>query len=212
MMIKLSAKGLAKFMTSSAAGQRKVLRDYKYPDEEGTPQAAYYREARDIVAQYHRDGHDKLWLRERAAVITSTATVLGGRVATRLRHNARALADDADHFAPRQLEVLPQRKFYLSFDDVRITVVPDLHVRENDRERFLKLDFGAKRPSAEIIKIVSQLMFEAAVQAQIPVRSADIIYVDVARGDRHEGARMGSRVRTEINASCANISAMWPAI
>ncbi len=34
-MIKLSAKGLAKFMTLSAAGQRKVLRDYKYPDEEG---------------------------------------------------------------------------------------------------------------------------------------------------------------------------------
>ena len=62
MTLKLSAKGLAKFMTSSAAGQRKVLRDYKYPDEEGTAQAAYYREACDIVAQYHRDGHDKLWL------------------------------------------------------------------------------------------------------------------------------------------------------
>ena len=30
-MIKLSLKGLAKYMTASAVGQRKVLRDYKFP-------------------------------------------------------------------------------------------------------------------------------------------------------------------------------------
>jgi hypothetical protein len=45
-MIKISLKGLAKFMTASPSAQRKVLRDYKYPKPEGEAQASFYRDAR----------------------------------------------------------------------------------------------------------------------------------------------------------------------
>jgi len=75
-MIKIGVKGLAKFMTASAAGQRKVLRDYKFPNEEGTAQAAYYREARDFVAEYHRRGHPAEWIRDKATVLQTTASTL----------------------------------------------------------------------------------------------------------------------------------------
>jgi hypothetical protein len=211
-MIKIGVKGLAKFMTASAAGQRKVLRDYKFPDEEGTAQAAYYREARDLVAEFHRQTHAVLWLREKAAVLQSTAAALGGRVATRLRHNSRGLNEYATHFPSKAYDILPERKFYVTFGEVRISILPDLHVREKNRERFLKLEFAKNEPDEDTIKVVSQIMFEAAVAAKVPVGSSDVLYVDVARGKTHKGARVGSRMRTEIEAACANISAMWDSI
>lgn len=211
-MIKIGVKGLAKFMTASSAGQRKVLRDYKFPDDEGTAQAAYYREARDLVAQFHRHAHPAQWLRDKAAVIHSTAAALGGRGATRLRHNSRGLNDYATNFPAKPYEVLPERKLYVTFGDVRVSILPDLHVRERDRERFLKLEFAKNEPDEQTIKIVSQIMFEAALAAMIPVASSDVLYIDVARGKAHKGARVGSRMGTEIEAACANISAMWGSI
>jgi len=211
-MIKMGVKGLAKFMAASSAGQRKVLRDYKFPDEEGTAQAAYYREARDLVAEFHRNAHPTQWLREKAAVLQSAAASLGGRVATRLRHNSRGLNDYAVHFPSRTYEILTERKFYVTFGDVRISILPELHVREKERERFLKLEFAKNEPGEETIKVVSQIMFEAALAAKIPVTSSDVLYVDVARGKAYKGARVGSRMKAEIEAACANISAMWDSI
>jgi hypothetical protein len=211
-MIKISAKGLAKFMTSSSAAQRKVLRDFKFPDDEGTAQAAYYRDAREVVSEYHRSGHDRQWLRDSADALSGAAAVLGGRAATRLRHNARGLREYANNFTAKQMEVLPRRRFAVAIEDVRISVVPDLHVREKDRERLIKLEFAAPVPHPDVIKIITQLMFEAALQAQLPVRASDVLYLDVSRGESYKGARMASRVRTDITAACTNIAALWPTI
>ena len=211
-MIKIGVKGLAKFMTASAAGQRKVLRDYKFPDDEGTAQAAYYREARHLVTEFHRHGHTATWLREKAAVLQTTASALGGHIATRLRHNSRGLLDYASQFPSKVYDILPERKFYVTFGEVRVSILPDLHVREKQKERFLKLEFSKDPPDDATVKIVSQIMFEAAVAAKIPITSSDIVYVDVARGSSHTGARVGSRMKTEIEAACANITAMWDSI
>lgn len=211
-MIKIGVKGLAKFMTGTAAQQRKILRDYKFPDDEGTAQAAYYREARDLVAEYHRHGHPTEWLRSKAAVLQSTAAALGGRVATRLRHNVRGLTDYATHFTAKEYDVLPERKLSLTYGPVRISVLPDLHVREKGRERLLKLEFSKGEPDPDVVKIISQIMFEAALDARLPVKSTDVLYLDIARGARHKGARVGARMRTEIDAACANIAAMWEGI
>src|SRR5260370_591661 len=78
--------------------------------------------------------HPVQWLREKAAILQTTAGALGGRVATRLRHNSRGLNDYATHFPSKAYEVLTERKFYVSFGDVRISILPDLHVREKTRE------------------------------------------------------------------------------
>ncbi len=211
-MIKISVKGLAKFMTATAAQQRKILRDYKFPDDEGVAQAAYYREARDLISEYHRQGHPTEWLRSKAAVLQTLASAMPGRGATRLRHNARAIEEYATNFPAKQYEVLAERKYFLEYGPVRVSVVPDLHMREQGRERLFKLEFSKTEPSAETVRIVSQLMFEAAIQAKLLVKSKDVLYVDVGRGKRHSGARVGARMRTEIEAACTNISAMWDGI
>lgn len=41
-MIKITAKGLAKFMIANAAQQRKILKDFKNPDPDGFAQKLYY--------------------------------------------------------------------------------------------------------------------------------------------------------------------------
>jgi hypothetical protein len=73
-VIRLTAKGLAKYMTSGAASQRKILRDYKFPDPEGAVQAKYYAEARRVIEQYHTAGND-------ASVIASAVDHLGTKAA-----------------------------------------------------------------------------------------------------------------------------------
>lgn len=211
-MIKLGVKGLAKFMTATFAQQRKVLRDYKYPDEEGTAQAAYYRDAQNLVAEYHRLQRPTQWLRDKATILQTAAAGIGGRIGTRLRHNSRGINDYATHFAGKKYDVLPEHTFFLTFGDVRIGVRPDLHVRDNNRERFLKLEFAKDEPDERTIKIISQLMFEAALAAQLAVTSRDVLYIDVARGKAHRGARVGSRMKGELEAACANISALWNGI
>ena len=54
--MRMSARGLVRFMTSSPAAQRKVLRDYKYPEPEGVAQASYYRDVMDVIERYHGNG------------------------------------------------------------------------------------------------------------------------------------------------------------
>lgn len=54
-MIKLTLKGLAKYVASSPAAQRKILQDFKCPAaDEPFAMRVYYREAMDCLKQYIR--------------------------------------------------------------------------------------------------------------------------------------------------------------
>lgn len=137
-LIKVSLKGLAKFMTASPASQRKIVRDFKYPDPEGVAQAAYYRDARDRIAAYHQNNHPADWLSSRADALTTRAASSTGRSATRLRNNARALRQYEAGWGDNRLEVLADLKLELTYGGVRISVVPDLHVMERGIKKIIK--------------------------------------------------------------------------
>jgi len=154
-MIKISLKGLAKFMTASPAGQRKVLRDFKYPDPEGNAQAIYYRESRDFITAYHANSHSEQWLVERANDLANLARLATGRTVTRLEHNARAIRQYAGFFGNKVFGVLDEIEMELRYESVRITVNPELHVCERGREKIIKLEFSAQAPEAKIVKIIS---------------------------------------------------------
>src|SRR5262245_23614873 len=128
--IRLGVKGLAKYMTSGAAAQRKVLRDYKYPDQEGAAQARYYRDARKHIVSLHHNGHDAAWLLHKADQLDVLAGRHGGQSAVRLTNNARALRHYARNFADREYQILSDIDLALYSGPVRITAVPDLHVYE----------------------------------------------------------------------------------
>lgn len=211
-MIKISLKGLAKFMTGSAASQRKVLRDFKYPDPEGRAQATYYREARDFIFAYHKNGHPRQWLEEMGRNLGSMAALSSGQTQSRYRHNARALHNYAEHFGNRVFEVLPSVSLNLSYDGVIVTVFPDLHVREKGAEKIIKLEFGKDAPDDRVVRIISQAMFEAQAEQGLGLSSSAVLVFDVPRGQVRHGARIGSRMRSDIEAACTNIAAIWDGI
>ena len=164
-MIKVGLKGLAKFMTSNASRQRKVIRDYKYPDPEGYAQAGYYRDARDLIASYRRKGCEPSWLHDQALKLDALAAQAGGRVKTRFKHNARILREYSRYFAKKRFEVLPNVKLKLVFGGVEVSVVPDLRVKERKSEKIIKLEFSKEEPDDRIIKIIGQAMFEAQIKS-----------------------------------------------
>jgi len=211
-MIKISVKGLAKFMTSSAVTQRKILRDYKYPDPEGKAQAIYYRESRDFITAFHKNGSDSNWLIERADNLAKLSRVVDGHTKTRLSHNARALREYSNHFGHKKFEILQNMKLELLFSDVIISIYPDLHIREKGQEKIVKLEFSSEQPNPQVIKIVSQAMFEAVSNSGLNLPSRNVLYIDVPRGTSHKGARVGARMRKEIEAACENIKAIWDSI
>lgn len=207
--IQISVKGLAKYMLAGPAAQRRVLRDYKYPDPEGAAQAKYYREARLGIIAYHQNGHDAPWLLRRADQLDTQAGHQSGRSAVRLRHNARGLRHYARAFADLEFDVRAELNLDLRHGPVRITVAPELHVAEDGEVRIIKLEFGANAPDARLIRIITQAMFEAAEQHGLDLPPASVLYIDVPRHRIHRGARMGARLARDIEAACQTIAAVW---
>jgi hypothetical protein len=115
----------------------------------------------------------------------------------------------ATHFAERRFEVLPELRLMLRFGDVEVSVFPELHVREGKREKIVKLEFSATPPELNRIRVISQAMFEAAEVAGLGISSSQVLYLDVPRGNEHRGARLGARMRNDIEATCQIISAIW---
>lgn len=209
-MKKISLKGFAQIMLAAPARQRTLLRYHKYPSEdEPRARILYYRDARDRISGYHALDHDPEWLVRQARALEQLAKASAGQRKTRLNHNGRGLRDYQKHFAQRKFEILDDLLLTLEFGDVRITVRPDLHLKERNKEKIIKLEFGVNKPSADEIRIISQAMYEAAEQAGMKITSASVLYFDVPRGAQHRGARLGSRRKADIEATCQMIDAIW---
>ena len=127
---------------------------------------------------------------------------LGGQSAIRLRNNARGLRQYADNFSRRRFDVLPDLRMELVHGDVRITVVPDLHVSERGKEKILKLDFASRTPDAQVIRIVSQCMFEASKKYSWQNYIIVCSISGGCDGTEHRGARIGARLLGDVRAAC----------
>lgn len=211
-MIRLSMKGMAKYVTSGSAGQRKVLRDFKYPDPEGHAQIVYYSEARSVIVAFHRCRLDREWLREQADRLQGLGMGNTGRAQARLLHNARAIRSYERAFGGQTLVLNDDLSLTLVFGDVEVTVTPDLFAEDRSRRKLIKLDFAKEKPDDRVPKIITQLMYQGATQAGLDVRGSDCLYLECGRGVTHKGTGVRSRLNAEIEAACANIAALWPSI
>jgi hypothetical protein len=207
--ISISIKGLAKFMTSSHVSQRKILRDFKYPDPEGSAQAIYYRDARELIRSYHEKSLSPEWLSQKASLLLSLAVQGSKSTGARLRHNARAINEYKAHFADEKYEILDDLSLAFTSGAVRITAYPDLHVRHNGLEKLLKFEFGSAKLDGEIMKIVAQGLFAAGEAAGLGSKQSTVMVIDVPRGVRYEATKLGSRLAREIDAACETIADVW---
>jgi hypothetical protein len=213
-MISITVKGLAKFMTASPAQQRKVVRDFKYPKlDESAAQQKYYREARMIITAYHKAGHPAEWLLQKVAQLQRLAQQRHNpRIRTRLNHNARAVRLYHQYFRKNEFEVVQRKSLQFDSGNVRVRTTPDLCVIENGAEKIIKFEFSAAEPSGDVIKIISQVMYESVNRGGATLPAASIMYYDVPRGAAHKGARVQTRTLANILAACETIENIWEAI
>jgi len=211
-VIKLGMKGLAKYMIARDAQKRKILRDYKFPDPEGNVQAIYYREARDFIIAYHKNGHDPEWLDKMAMQLRTLASSATGQAKTRYRNNASALEQYRKYFSKKKYKVLPDFKAKLYIEGVFLTIIADLHVQEGKSEKIIKLEFTKKEPPRDVPKIICQLMYEAAIKAKLRFKSNQVLCFDVPRGTIYKDARAQARMMRNIEAACKNIGSIWNGI
>ncbi|MEW6554753.1 MAG: hypothetical protein AB1384_10760 [Actinomycetota bacterium] len=211
-MIRINAKGLAKYMAASPSTQRRTLRDYKNPDDESRAKIIYYKEARDYIRRFHQDNKDTDWLRQQASILKLVGEQATGQTASRLKNNARALIQYAHYFGNKTYTLLGDLSLPMDIAGVRVICTPDLYVSENDREKLIKLDFLVKEPDIMIPKVICQLLYEAAIATGIDIASSDAIYIDVPRGKMYKKARGGARIVRDIEATCQNIAAIWDSI
>lgn len=212
--IQISMKGLAECATANPLQLRQLLRTFKYPtSDEGRARIVYYAEARDSVVAYHRGGLDREWLLAQAERLDAQAALVSGRPRARLEHNARALRKYHDRFGDRRFdEVLPVPKMALAHAGVRVSVVPDLRVRERGREKLVKVEFGLDPVGETEAKIMSEAMLQAAQAGGMSVAASGTLVFDVGRGRELRGARAGVRIRRLIQATCRNVALIWDSI
>jgi hypothetical protein len=213
-MIRLSLKGLAKYIEGSPAGQRKVLQDFKFPDgDESYGMRMYYQDAVKKVLAFHRTNPGRDFLKNSAtSLLAAAAAAEKPQTAQRLRHNARALKQYEEAFGARKFEILAPLKLSLAVGDVTVSVVPDLHVRERGKVKLLKLEFSTDEPSDQTVKILTQCLYEAAVPTMPDLVGSSAILLDVPRGRECKGARAGARMWREIEAACQTIAQVWPSV
>lgn len=212
--MRFSIKQIAEFMTSSPTAQRRILHSAKYSDEE-EPQAKihYYDKAIRAIKTLHKENKEPSYLLTLADRLISEADrePKDGK-ARIMRSNARVLSAYANTLATQKLEILPRQTFLLAMKEMDVNATPDLLIKTKSGIRFIKFDFTEKGWKLEMRKIVLQGVFEAVSKAIPTISPHDVVVQHIQSGKEYVGARMGSRLRSDIEYTCANIVAIWPTI
>ncbi len=212
-MIKLTVKGLAKYIASSPSKQRRILQDFKYPAaDEPFAMRMYYREATDCITSLIKGSHSREWLRERAVEMAKVEPNQSSKSARRLQQNAAAVLLCWKHFGNKELEVLERRRVRLQFHGVSISVVPDLCLRDGAKTRLIKLQLGGPKLPEQAVKVLTQCLLEAGVSQGYDLSPSSAIYIDLPRDVVSTAPRAGKRTLGDIRAACETISQIWDSI
>ena len=114
--------------------------------------------------------------------------------------------------AVKTLEILKRPRFRLTFDNVSISVVPDLVLRDGLKTKLIKLQFGGAKLHDQSVKVITQCLLEAAISKGYEVGPSSVIYIDLPRDIVHTATRAGKRTLRDIRAACETISQIWNSI
>jgi hypothetical protein len=215
MAIKISVSGLAKFMKARPAGQRTMLKTYKFQtDKNGNkrPQIVYYSEARAAIKKYHASSNDIATLIAAVAALQKKEASQPEKNSTRIHDNIKAIQTYMTHFAKNKFVVLETPKPKYKHGEVEVSAKPDLFVDDAGNKKMIKLDFNALTLDNESINIVLKVMHEAASMQELGVQAKNVIYLDVARQTQQTGAKLNKQLKKNIDAACETIEDIWPKV
>jgi hypothetical protein len=208
---KISMKGLAQFMTSGPSRQRSILRDHKYP-KGAVVIIGYYSAARSAIKKYHEGNQSAAIIVAEVESLRKKMVGATKQTVSRLENNIRALQSYLLYFGKRRFEVLDTPRLKYEQGDVVVSITPDLMVQEDGVKEMIKLDCNRAGASKEQIDIILQLMYEASFAANVGVKPKKVTYIDAIRNVQHVGGKVRRNLKRDIDAACANVSAMWPGI
>jgi hypothetical protein len=174
--------------------------------------AFYYSDALRSIVRFHDANHDTAWLLERAAELHDKATTEQRRpFAIQFASNGRALESYAQHFATPWCSrgAMPKSRLSLRFGRVVVAASPDVVLRVKNADRFVKLAFSKEAQDERVSRVMAQVMFEALEEHGLGVTSGQVRVYNLSSGDDSRGARLGSRLRADIEAACETLEALW---
>jgi hypothetical protein len=210
--MKISVRVLADFMLASAARQRTIVRDSKFPklkDGKPKPQIVRYSEARAAIRDFHESGNNITVLLTAVERLAAKKAAFPEKDTTRIDDNIRALSAYVKHFAKMPFKVLTTPKPIYRFEQVEVSATPDLYVEENGVRKLIKLDFNQKKPLEQSVEIIMKVMAEAASQTELAVKPKDVVYLDVSRQTHYTGKALNKGLKKNIDAALATIQDMW---
>lgn len=211
--IRLSIRTIADYMAATPSMGRKILQRTKYPDsEEAKASINYYNSAKTAIKAFHLGKMDEDELREMASRLADQAAneSLEGR-ARILASNARVLEAYAETMVDKKFEILSQKTYRFPTNIIQINATPDLIVNFRGRKKFIRFDFNAQGWKPEVRRVVLQGIFEA-VNKEEKIKSSDCMLFHVQSGEEYKSPRLGSRIKSDIDATCENIVSIWDGI
>jgi hypothetical protein len=187
--IKISAKGIAKFMNSTGSQQLKILHDYKYPNPEGNAMASYYALALNIIKTYHRNDNDEELLRkEISSLKVEKDSETNKTRIIKLRSNISLLESYKEHFKEKRYRILTMLSSKIEIEGVSLSITSDIHAVEKSSEKFIKYICNKKTSELEL-KVISQVILESMELSKVNIQSSNIELIDIHGGRIHKLAR-----------------------
>jgi len=225
--IKFGLSEFAAYMAAGAGSRRTQLTAKKYPKDEDKIASKYYAPVVKLLREYHVVGHKPEWLEAEALRQDTKAFAALQNVepadrakakfkADKHRNFGRVLRAYRRHFGKKRFEILQQIDLPYTVGKVRVSIRPDLHVIQGKTEKLIKLwckDEKIKsRPKSLEIKVMTQLMLEAANRHGQMLSGSQIMLFDVETGQIHKGAKLGAQLGKDILAECQSMEALWPTL
>ncbi|ACH39978.1 hypothetical protein Gbem_2975 [Citrifermentans bemidjiense Bem] len=209
----IAMKSFAEFITGTEAARKRILRGYKYPDDEGMAMAKYYWPAKSTIAIFHQNCHSIEWLLEKASELEKHSLSPSKSLRTKMLSNARSLRSYAKYFGCTKFEVLGTGKFPFHLGGVTINVTPDIHVVDTlGKETYIKYNFSQKKMKYEYVRAIIGCM-SYGVHVNLQTNSPDTVaFVDVPTGTVHQGIPVTDALRGEMIARCEELQDEWNAL
>ncbi|ACM21528.1 hypothetical protein Geob_3185 [Geotalea daltonii FRC-32] len=208
----IAMKSFADFVSGTEATKLRVLRQYKYPNEEGLAMSRYYHPAKATIIEFNRDKRGIDWALDQAVELEKKALTPSKSLRNKLVLNSKAIRNYVQYFGAQHFNILKDQKFPFLLNEVKINVTPDIHTTHKGQDRYMKLYFGAKKPKYEFVRAILNCMAYGVSVNGGEIAGQSVVFVDVVRGNISPGVPLTDEIIEELTQHCADISNLWQAL
>lgn len=206
---KIAMTSFSEFVSGTESAKTRILRGYKYPNDEGKAMAMYYGPAKSVISAFHHDKHVYEWLWTKALELDQKAMTPSKSLRTKMLNNARSVRNYAEYFGVNHYDVLGNVKLPFALSGVAINVTPDMHVVDEGLEIYIKFSFSNKKLKLDYVRAMRACM-SYGLYANLNVKNPDAIaFVDVSRGVVYKGLTVTDDIVDEIRWNCEELEKSW---